>query len=203
MNDFGLYAIMTAPRAGHRRFAETCVECGVKILQLREKGLSDRKLLSIAREVRSITRGTDTMFVINDRPDIAVLCDADGLHLGRDDMDIDDARKIFGGVTGLSTHSITQVQEALERNPDYIGFGPVFPTPTKAIPDPVVGTENLRKVLEISDKPVIAIGGIFPENLSDVLASGAQNIALVRHLMEVDDPRHRILELQRMIANNK
>ncbi len=203
MRDVGLYAIMTAPRAGHRAFAEACVECDVRILQLREKDLPDHELIAIAREIRSITRDTETMFVINDRPDIATLCNADGLHLGQSDMDIDDARKLFGGIIGLSTHSISQAEEALKRNPDYIGFGPVFPTPTKAIPDPAVGTDNLRKAMLLASVPVIAIGGIFPENLPEVLGAGAHNIAVVRHLMEVDDPRDRIRQLQDMIANQK
>ncbi len=202
MKDVGFYAIMTAPRAGHRKFAEACVECGVKILQLREKNLPYHELLAIAHEVRAITSGTDTLFVINDRPDIATLCNADGLHLGQDDMDIDEARKQFKGIIGLSTHSIEQAKDALKRNPDYIGFGPIHPTPTKAIPDPAVGTVNLGKVMQYADVPVIAIGGLFPENLSDVLAAGARNIALVRYLMEMEDPRDRIRQIQEIIVNH-
>ncbi len=203
MKDFGLYAIMTSPRAGHRRFAEICVEEGVCILQLREKNLPDGQLVAIANDIRAITKGTGTSFVVNDRADIAARCHADGLHLGQSDMDIEKARDIFDGIIGLSTHSIRQAKDALEKQPDYIGFGPVYATPTKAIPDPVVGTELLAEVARFANIPVVAIGGIFPENLPEILRTGARNVALVRFLMEVEDPRERIRFLQKTIQNSQ
>lgn len=200
--DFGLYIILTQPRAGHIAVAEACVELGVRMLQLREKHLCDRDLLKLARELRAVTRNTDTALFINDRPDIAVLCEADGLHLGQDDISFADARRIVGPQMriGLSTHNLNQARAALELQPDYIGFGPVWSTPTKANPDPVVGVNNLREVLAFADRPVVAIGGVFPERIPELLDAGAKNICLVRHFMETDDPKSRIQDVMGMMA---
>ncbi len=200
MEDFGLYVIATRPTLSYGRVAEICVERGIKYLQLREKHLSDKALLAAAREMKSVTRGSDTQFVINDRADIALLSDADTLHLGQDDLNIEDARKIVGDMPiGLSTHSIAQAQQALQHNPVYIGFGPVYPTTTKANPDPVVGVNLLREVLAIATVPVVAIGGIFPENIDTVVGAGARNLSLVRHLM-CDEMSERIAEIQALIG---
>lgn len=186
--DFGLYVIITQPAIPHAKIAEACVTLGVRMLQLREKDIPDRKLLQIAREIKSVIRGSDTKLVINDRPDIAKLCDADYLHLGQDDSDIDDARKIVGNMPiGLSTHSLSQAHEALSKNPAYIGFGPIYSTTTKALPDPPVGIEQLRKVISFATVPVVALGGLFPENLDTVLKAGARTVALVRHLMQTEN----------------
>ncbi len=200
MENFGLYVIATQPRLGHEEVARICVRQGVKMLQLREKGMPDRELLDIARRMRAVTAGTATRFMINDRPDIAVLCDADGVHLGQDDLPADEARRIVGPdkIIGLSTHSLAQARAALARHPDYIGFGPVWPTTTKAVPDPAVGTALLREVLAAVPVPVVAIGGIFPENVHEVLAAGAHNFSLVRYLMDTADTQRRIAALQAM-----
>lgn len=200
MENFGLYVIATRPTLSYGRVAEICVERGIKYLQLREKHLSDKQLLAAAREMKSVTSGSNTQFVINDRADIASLCDADLLHLGQDDLSVEDARCIVGDMPiGLSTHSITQAKQALLHNPAYIGFGPVYPTTTKAIADPVVGVELLREVLSIATCPVVAIGGIFPENIESVTAAGAKNLSLVRYLM-CDEMSERIAEIQNLIA---
>ena len=200
MNDFGLYIIITKPFLPYATIAEKCVANGVKMLQLREKHLYDRELVSIARQIRSITKGTETAFVINDRPDIAAICDADYLHLGQDDITMEDARKIVGDMKiGLSTHSIQQAKEALVKKPDYIGFGPIYPTNAKANPDEPVGTENLKEVLGFADVPVVAIGGIFRENVQDVIDAGARNIAMVRYFMQTNDFDNRINEIQKLI----
>jgi thiamine-phosphate pyrophosphorylase len=198
MKDFGLYIIITKPVLRYSTIAEICVKHKIKMLQLREKHLTDKEIVSIGREIKSITKGSDTNFVINDRPDIAILCDADYLHLGQNDLCYEDARRITGNniKIGLSTHSIQQAKDALVNKPDYIGFGPVYKTPTKAIPDAVVGTERLTEVLKFSDVPVVAIGGIFPENIHEVLKTGARNIALVRYFMETEDFEKRIINIQ-------
>ncbi len=202
MTDFGLYAIATQPQLPYTEVAEICVECGVRYLQLREKNLSDKELLRIAHDMRAVTRGTTTNFVINDRADIALLCQADALHLGQDDLSVEEARRIVGDMPiGLSTHSLEQAREALCHNPVHIGFGPVFPTTTKANPDPTVGTALLSEVLKFATVPVIAIGGIFPENINEVLGAGAKNLSLVRHLMG-KDMRERVQEIQNIIAQS-
>lgn len=205
MDNFGLYVILTRPSIGHAAAAEIAVRRGVRMLQLREKGLPDGELLRIAREVRAVTQGTETRFIVNDRPDIAVLCNADGVHVGQDDLPVSEVRSIVGNrmVVGLSTHSIAQATAAQSlKGVNYIGFGPVYPTTTKAVPDPVVGTALLNEVLNFSRLPVVAIGGIFPENITTVIAAGAKNPCLVRYFMEPPDPaevERRIASVQRML----
>lgn len=204
MENISIYIIITKPRLSYSTIAEKCVSHGIKMLQLREKHLSDKELIKIGKEIRSITKGTSTNFVVNDRPDIAAICDADYLHLGQDDMPIEDARKIVGNMKiGLSTHSIEQAKEALSQNPDYIGFGPIYPTNAKAKPDKPVGTEQLKQVLGFSNVPVIAIGGIFPENINQVIEAGAKNIALVRHFMQTEEFDKRVIELNELISRKK
>lgn len=197
MEDFGLYIILTKPLLSYSVIAEKCVAHGIKMLQLREKHLSDRELIKIGKEIRDITKGTGTKLVINDRPDIAIICDADFLHLGQDDISINDARKIVGNMKiGLSTHSIEQAKEALKNNPSYIGFGPVYPTNAKAIPDKPVGIEQLKQVLGFASVPVVAIGGIFPENIKHIIGVGAKNIAMVRYFMQTSEFDKRVNEIK-------
>ncbi|MDE5945045.1 MAG: thiamine phosphate synthase [Rikenella sp.] len=203
MEDFGLYVILTRPGVGHAAAAEVAVRSGVRMLQLREKEMADGELLRVAREVRTVTRGTQTRFIVNDRPDIAVLAEADGVHVGQEDLPVGEVRRLVGEgrIVGLSTHSIAQARAAQSlKGVDYIGFGPVYPTTTKAVPDPVVGTALLGEVMGFSRLPVVAIGGIFPENLSAVRAAGARNLCLVRYLMEPTEPaemERRIEEVRR------
>ncbi len=205
MDNFGLYVILTRPAVGHVAAAEIAVRRGVRMLQLREKNLPDGELLRIAREVRAVTRGTQTRFLVDDRPDIAVLCGADGVHVGQSDLPVAEVRRIVGEgmIVGLSTHSVAQATAAQSaKGVDYIGFGPVYPTPTKAVPDPVVGTALLKEVLGFSRLPVVAIGGLFPENIGPVIGAGARNPCLVRYFMEPPDPaevERRIAEIQRML----
>ncbi len=192
--------IITAPQLSYEQVARVAVECGVKYLQLREKGMDDRNVLEAARRIKSVTDGTQTKFIMNDRADLAMLAGADMLHLGQGDITLAQARQIVGDMPiGLSTHSLQQAREALEQKPEYIGFGPIYPTTTKAIADPTVGTELLGEVLSFADVPVIAIGGIFPENAEVVRAAGAKNICLVRHFMECqseEELKRRVQALQ-------
>lgn len=204
MMDFGIYIIITKPQLPYTTIAEKCVKNGIKMLQLREKDLSDKELVRIGREIKSITKGSETKFVVNDRPDIAVLCDADFLHLGQDDISMEDARRVVGDMRiGLSTHSIEQAMVALAKNPDYIGFGPVYPTNAKAIPDKPVGTTLLKQVLAIAKIPVVAIGGIFPDNIEEVIDAGARNIAMVRHFMQTNEFDSRVLEINKLLNRIK
>lgn len=203
MEKLGLYIILTNPVLPHTTIAEKCVAHGIRMLQLREKNMADRKLFCIAKDLRAITRGTSTQLVINDRADIALACDADYLHLGQDDLSIEDARKMVGDMKiGLSTHSIRQAHEALIKEPDYIGFGPVYPTNAKVIPDAPLGTDQLKEVIAFSKVPVVAIGGIFPENLHHVIRAGAENVALVRHFMQTSEFDKRVMEFKMLFQKN-
>ena len=114
---------------------------------------------------------------------------------------MEDARKIVGDMKiGLSTHSISQAKEALKKDIDYIGFGPIFPTNAKAIPDDPVGTKQLKQVLGFADKPVVAIGGIFPYNINQVIDAGAKNIAMVRHFMQTEEFDKRVHDLNDLLT---
>lgn len=208
MEEIGVYVIITNPELPYGKIAEICVKNNVKMLQLREKHLSDRRQLEIAREIKSVVNGSQTMLCIDDRIDIATLSNADCLHLGQTDITIEDARRLTNNSIkiGLSTHSIEQAKEALTKNPDYIGFGPVYPTTTKEIPDPVVGCENLKTVLGFSNVPVVAIGGIFPENINTIIDAGAKTFCLVRHLMQTNDASEfekRLKYLQSLLNKNQ
>ena len=191
-----LYVIITKSVLSYTEIAQICVRQGIGYLQLREKNLSDRELIAAAMEIRRVTRNTATRFVVNDRADIAAVVGADMLHLGQEDMPIELARQIVGDMPiGLSTHSLEQAQAALAHHPAYIGFGPIFPTTTKEKPDPTVGLDSLRRVVELSPVPVVAIGGIFPHNINEVLDAGAKSVCLVRYLMESEKTEERIKEI--------
>jgi thiamine-phosphate pyrophosphorylase len=196
---FGLYVILTDPVAGYEKFAAAAVAAGVRYLQLRVKDRPDEEILEIARELRKITAGSPTRLIIKDSPRIAAESGADGVHLGQKDMPLPAARKILtrpGSVFGLSTHNAAQAQAAIVLGPDYIGVGPVFPTPTKTCPDPVLGVEEMGRIVRSSPLTVVAIGGINEANLPRILAAGAKNFAAVRPLMSSPDPRRALARLQ-------
>lgn len=197
---FGLYLILTEPRAGYEACAEAAVAEGVRLLQLRMKHAPRSAVLDRARRLREITRGTSTLFIVNDDVEVAAECDADGVHLGQDDLPLDEARRRWpapGKLFGLSTHNAAQIAAAgaLRPPPDYIGIGPVFPTPTKSPPDPTLGLDGLRELLARATRPAVAIGGINAENLPAVLAQGARNFAVVRAVGDAPDPREAIRRL--------
>ncbi|MCX7697053.1 MAG: thiamine phosphate synthase [Bacteroidales bacterium] len=186
MNDFGIYAIITKPKLPYEILAKTFVDEGILMVQLREKHLSDRKLMEVGHTLKKIFQGTPTRFIIDDRPDLVLLLDADGIHIGQEDLHVEDVRTILprSKIIGISTHNLHQLKEALQYKPDYVGFGPIYPTVTKENPDPVVGVSMLKEALNKAHIPVVAIGGIFPENIDEVLRAGARNLCMVRYFME-------------------
>ena len=199
MNDaFGLYLVLTDPVAGYERAAEAAVRQGVGFVQLRMKRRSPEAVLETARALRKITRGTRTLFVVNDFVEIARKVDADGVHLGQDDMALSAARRLWpapGKRFGLSTHNPEQERLARGRCPDYIGVGPVFATPTKEEPDPVLGPKAMGRIIARSPLCCVAIGGIDAANLPEVLARGAVNFAVVRAVNRNRDPEAAIARL--------
>lgn len=142
-------------------------------------------MLETAFAIREITRSQKTLFIVNDYIDIAMLVGADGVHLGQDDIPIAEARRLAppGFIIGISTHSLQQAVEAEKQGADYIGSGPLFATPTKENYIPI-GLETLEKVLKTVRLPVVAIGGINLQNLAQVRAAGAKNVAMVRAFQE-------------------
>jgi thiamine-phosphate pyrophosphorylase len=155
------------------------LNAGANIVQLREKNLSDREIVELGKNVREWTRETGALFIMNDRPDLAVLTDADGVHVGQEELTVRHARRIVGPnrLIGVSTHNIEQARKAVEDGADYLGVGPVFSSQTKAFPE-LAGLEFVRQVAEEIRLPWYAIGGINPENLPELLSAGATRIAI-------------------------
>ena len=149
MKDFGFYLVITNPVVGYARCAEAAVRAGVKIVQLRMKHAAREDILREAREMRRVTQGTETLFIVNDDPALAAEAEADGVHVGQDDMSPVEVRAKFPQlkVVGLSTHNLDQVRASWEQPIDYIGVGPVYATPTKDIPDPTLGPEMAGRMI--------------------------------------------------------
>lgn len=197
-NPFGLYLVITNPATSYETCAEAAVRAGLRVIQLRMKHVSRERIVATAKNLRAITAGTRTLFIVNDDPAIAAEVGADGVHLGQTDLPIPVARERFPSlkIFGLSTHSLAQVEAARKLAPDYIGVGPVYATPTKEIPDATLGLETMRKMLAAAPVPAVAIGGIDTERLPDVLCAGAQNFAVVRAVCGSTDPYAAIRRLQ-------
>jgi thiamine-phosphate pyrophosphorylase len=162
------------------------LRAGVKIIQYREKDLSRREIYEHAVTIRKLTRLFDAGLIINDHADIALAVDADGVHLGQDDLPLKEARKIMGSkLVGISTHSLAQAMEAERGGADYIGFGPVFHTTTKDAGLPK-GIDSIRIIKENVSIPVIAIGGISLVNVASVIRAGADAVAVATAICKGD-----------------
>jgi len=173
---------------------------GVNVIQLREKGLNDREFLDRALQVRQWTRRAGVLFVVNDRPDVARLADADGVHLGQNDFSIREARRIVGPdlLIGVSTHSIEQLQRAVFEGANYLGVGPVFPSRTKSF-DELPGLEFVGQASSETSLPAFALGGITADNLTQVLEAGASRVAVSSAIGASDEPRRAALALRRQL----
>ena len=189
-NDPRLYLI-TAARPDLADFLEAAVRGGVDIVQIREKELADRALLGALAEARDVTRRLGVPLVVNDRVDLAVLAEADFVHVGQDDLPVEAARR-FGVSVGLSTHARAEIDAAAA---DYIGVGPVYATPTKA-GRPAVGLELVRYAATNARVPWFAIGGIDATNVAEVVAAGARRVAVVRAIGDAPDPARAARELR-------
>uniref|UniRef100_A0A7C3N5S8 Thiamine-phosphate synthase n=1 Tax=candidate division WOR-3 bacterium TaxID=2052148 RepID=A0A7C3N5S8_UNCW3 len=193
--NFGLYLIMTDPVVGYEKLSEIALKNKVKVIQLRDKKLSDKKILEIAKRIKSITKNSETLFIVDDRVDITLLSDADGVHVGQTDISVEDVRKFSENIiVGKSTHSILQLKKAIKENPDYVGIGPIYPTNSKVIKDRVLGLKKAKKMFEIASIPTVGIGGIKPDNLFTVLSQGFKNYAVLSYINESNDPSKRIKE---------
>ena len=179
-----LYAIIDAEVAERPlALAFQALNAGSAMVQLRAKRLDDVAFLEIAKRVRSACAHAKVPFVVNDRADIARLVGADGLHLGQDDLCVEDARRVVGDMQiGVSTHTLEQASNADAEGADLIAFGPIFEWQTKENPDPIVGLRTLETVCQAVSRPVVAIGGITPENAGETLQAGARYVAVISAL---------------------
>lgn len=186
-----LYLLLTEGLATRpwREALLAAIEGGVDVVQLREKHLSDRALLDRAREVREITARSGVLFFVNDRPDIARLASADGVHLGANDLSLAEARAVAGDhlLIGISTHSLEDARLALDAGADLVGVGPCFPTATKDA-GPPLAREERRRMLATADVPAFAIGGVTSERLPELLEDGVVRVAVASAILAAHDP---------------
>jgi thiamine-phosphate pyrophosphorylase len=189
-----------------QRLARALIGAGAAVVQLRDKQLDDRALLTRGRFLAALTGAAPpaarTLWVMNDRPDLAALACADGVHLGQEDVTVKDARRIVGPdrLIGVSTHSLEQARQAVLDGADYIGVGPTFPSGTKQF-DRLPGLELLREVAAEIRLPAFAIGGISPRNVAEVLAAGFTRIAVSGAVLSSDDPGAAVRELKKMMKD--
>jgi len=191
--DLRLYLVTDRALAGPRDICDTVVSAvrgGVTMVQLREKNLSTRDFLDVALRLKTVLAQLSVPLIINDRLDIALACDADGLHIGQSDMPYELAREILGGnkIIGLSVENMDQVVEANSLDVDYIGVSPVFGTNTKTDTAAPFGIDGLRTAVSLTRHPVVGIGGINKDTAADVMAAGADGIAVVSAIVACDDP---------------
>jgi thiamine-phosphate pyrophosphorylase len=178
-----------ADRAGLRRALDGALAGGADLVQLRDKTADDDEVLAAAAWVRERCAAHGALFVLNDRPDLAIAAGADGVHVGQDDVGVAEARAIVGpdAIVGLSTHSIGQADAGARSGADYIAVGPVHPTPTKE-GRPAIGLEPIRHAAAHVDVPWFAIGGIDPGTVGAVVAAGARRAVIVRAIAHAEDP---------------
>ncbi|HHW45129.1 MAG TPA: thiamine phosphate synthase [Desulfotomaculum sp.] len=190
--DCSLYVI-TGDKFGHGRpiveVAVAAIDGGATVLQLREKDFTSRQLVDVGHQLRHLTRQRGVTFIVNDRVDIALAVDADGVHLGQDDLPVGMARRILGPgkIIGISTHSLEQALEAQRQGADYIGVGPVYETHTKDDVLPPVGVDLVRQVSARVSIPKVAIGGIKAHNVAEVMKAGADGVAVVTAVWAAGD----------------
>jgi thiamine-phosphate pyrophosphorylase len=198
-----LYAILDASPESSSESALSIAEIalrlaegGVELFQYRDKRGSARRIQENSQALCEQLRPERIRVIVNDRADIAAMTGAGGVHVGQEDLPVEEARKICGARlwVGVSTHNLEQLRAADATSADYIAVGPIFPTGTKANPDPVVGLEFLRAARKITRKPLVAIGGITVESAGDVYRAGADSIAVIRDLMAASDPAQRARE---------
>ena len=170
--------------------AEKMLDGGVQLLQLRAKEKSRNEIYSLACELAPLCHAHKVPLILNDHPEMVAQTGADGAHVGQDDASVVAARELAGehAIVGKSTHSLAQALAAQRESPDYIGFGPLFATPTK--PDyPPIGLDEIRQAQLLVSLPVFCIGGIKRENLSSVLAAGAQRAVIVSGILQAPNPQ--------------
>ncbi|MCF8104133.1 MAG: thiamine phosphate synthase [Desulfohalobiaceae bacterium] len=203
--DFSLYLVTDQGACLGQELLEVirqAVRGGVTAVQLREKQAQTRQFVELAGKVKALLADTPIPLVINDRVDVALAAGADGVHLGQEDMDVPDARKIMGPelILGLSVNAPEQVQEANKLEVDYFGAGPIFPTPTKKDHKTPLGEQGLQVVVKASQKPVVAIGAITAENCPAVCKKGVAGIAVVSAICSAASPEKAARELKACLA---
>ena len=187
-----LYVILDAAllTESETECAQKLVDAGVRLFQYRDKAASSRELLEASKRLSNILAPRGISFLVNDRADVAALAGATGVHVGQEDLAVEDARKVVGAkrLVGVSTHNRAQFEQAAATSADYIAVGPIFTTSTKENPDPVVGTDLIREIRPLTRKPIVAIGGITLERAAVVIRAGADSVAVIGDILRAADP---------------
>lgn len=176
---------------------EAALSAGIRAVQLREKQAMTRELYELARRLREITRRHDALLSINDRADVALAVEADGVHLGWQSLPVAEVRRLVGSerLIGKSVHNVEEARRASEDGADYVFAGPVFDTPSKAGLVPTLGLDGLREICRVIDLPVIGLGGIDPSNAAAVMEAGAAGVAVIRAILAAPDPAEAAAQL--------
>lgn len=183
-------ALLTVPET---ECAEKLAAAGVRLLQYRNKRASARELFESSKRLSSLLIPQGVTFVVNDRADVAAAAEASGVHVGQEDLRAEAVRSVIGTgkLLGVSTHNLDQFKEAAATSADYVAVGPVFSTSAKANPDQVVGIELIRRVRPLTDKPIVAIGGITLDRAAEVMQAGADSVAVISDILLAPDPGQR------------
>jgi thiamine-phosphate pyrophosphorylase len=204
----GVYFVTSAAQSGGRpteAVVEAALRGGVRLVQLREKEMPLHALLALARRLRNATRRAGALLIINDRVDLALAVEADGVHLGQDDFPIADARRVAPDLLiGTSTHDEAEVRRADEEGASYLNIGPVYPTRTKAWSDAFLGVESVARLGALARIPFSVMGGIERKRLPELVAAGARTVAVVSAIAAAPDPavaaRDLLEDLRRLTA---
>ena len=177
-------------RFSHMEITRLAIVGGADAIQYRQKSGSTREMIEIARNMKRLCSEAGVTFIVNDRLDVAIAAEANGVHLGQDDFPIPMARQLLGEgrIIGGSAATLDEARKCLSEGADYVGFGPVYPTSSKDDAGPVSGIDILKQVVEIIPVPIIAIGGVGAENIPDVMRAGAHGIAVISAVCCQDDP---------------
>lgn len=204
-----LYAIIDPAQAGGRtvvEVADALVSAGVTLIQYRNKRSSAREVYEDGRQIAARIGSSGGLFVVNDRADVALALDADGVHLGQEDLPVESARRLLSSARGrtnwigISAHTLAQIQEADRSPADYVAFGPIFATSSKERPDAVVGLDGLRPARQATRKPLVAIGGITLANAAAVMEAGADSVAVIGDLLRHPDIAARAREFMKVLG---
>jgi thiamine-phosphate pyrophosphorylase len=193
-------ALLTVPE---KDCARNLVDAGVRLLQYRHKNASTRQLFDASRELAAFLNPLGVRCIVNDRADVAALAGADGVHVGQDDLAVEQARAVLGERkwVGVSTHNEKQFRDAMETSADYIAVGPIFSTGSKANPDPVVGVDFIREMRALTDRPIVAIGGITLERAAEAVDAGADCVAVISDILRAENPGKRARQYLDLLEN--
>lgn len=201
----GLYVILDPSVCPGRSLCDVLMQAaaaGAGIFQYRNKAAAMREAYAEALRLRKVALDLGVLFIVNDRCDLALAVEADGVHLGQDDLPYAEARALLGPekMIGISTHNAEQVRQANEVKPDYIGFGPIFKPGSKQDHDPIVGLEGLRQIRQLTSLPIFAIGGVHAEQARAVMQAGANGIAVISAVLKAPDVKKAVERLISLLS---